>query len=320
MVSDLTIAHDPSSIRRFVVLTATGIVTFVRMRPIDQFGRLLRLFDPARDGLSRVVAGGAGGGGESGMLEGASRTAGTAGSANPLESAIKTMPSCEWREVDVTANSSPQPRAWHPATSVHMHCAGEEAMCALVGLACGSPDVLSLIPPSSTALGVFTSPTKLRATTGGGDAASPGWSPPVRSPGLATAAKSPFSPGGMSSTGARTGAPTASAALAGASLHADGLQYRAHRLFDMFGGSPSTNPRSFIADWERLVPSPRVGGVVLFFGRLMRPYWDRPAFLRAPVTLPSADGDTPRPALLLPTFSRDEMRALAAQLKVRQGR
>jgi hypothetical protein len=99
MASDLMLGHDPASIRRFVVLTATGIVTFVRMRPIDQFGRLLRLFDPGRDGLSRVVAGGGGGGGggggDTGMLDGASRTGGIAGSATPLESAIKAMPSRE---------------------------------------------------------------------------------------------------------------------------------------------------------------------------------------------------------------------------------
>jgi hypothetical protein len=284
--------------RVFVVLTDSGVVKLARRRFIDQVAGLLRVVQPLREdattaAAAAAAAGAAGAGGRtwqggstsaSASLAGTTRQSGVFG-GSAAAGGLRGGPSLAVQAYAFLAQQ----------------CVPEDLGQALVALACGAREV------GGAGEGAATGARATRTSAGGRTG--------FRAGGAA------FSP--PSSLSTTSSAAAAAVSSGGVALRPDSLPRRALDTLSQLEGRPKWRSAApHLQGWPAsdLEFSLRVGSLLLYTARLLRPFATQPSLAWAPqepqVDLRGAPSPLAAPRLrMLPRCSRGEASALQQQLR-----
>ena len=332
--------HDVSaSFKGYVILTTFGVYRLARVRPIDQFSRLLKGLPPSSSSTSaaaastlartpaRATAAAASSGlGRSGVFSatgsGAGLYGGGGGRDGPMGSPAAAASLAATGGLASGASSSPA------IATLYRWIVGDEVCAMAVALACGLP-VGDVWAQAQALLGRAPfSPVKGGTSSRAGES---GFATPGASLRSHQQMRSPLSPAAAGGSAAATAASSAAVAKAAATL------------FEQRGGLPGWRPTAIEYRLEDLVFSGRLNGLLLTSARLLRPLWGASLFITPPLHLPPGrlqqqyqqnqqqhggmmntlsrviggyQAQAPaRAACLLPRWTAGELRPLARQLQ-----
>jgi len=292
-------AAEASSMRVFVVLTDSGVVKLARRRFIDQVAGLLRVVQPLREDASTAAAaaaaaataGGAGRTWQGGSASGGASLAGTA-----RQSGVFGASAAAAAAGGLRGGPSLAVQAY---AFLAQQCVPEDLGQALVALACGAREV------GGAGEGGAVGARATRSSAGGRSgfrAGGAAFSPPSSLPSSAAAA---------------------AVGSGGAALRPDSLPRRALDTLSQLEGRPKWRSAApHLQGWPAsdLEFSLRVGSLLLYTARLLRPFATQPALAWAPqepqVDMRGAPSPLAAPRLrMLPRCSRGEAAALQQQLR-----